>query len=33
MSYSVATLLPRNLDGVFGGSDDTHRRAVINATF
>ena len=33
MSYSISTLLTRNLDDVFGESDPARRRAAIDAIF
>jgi hypothetical protein len=33
MSYSIATLLTRNLHDVFGENDPTHRRAAIDEIF
>ena len=33
MSYSISTLLARNLDEVFGESDRARRRAAINEIF
>jgi hypothetical protein len=33
MSYSISTLLTRNLDDVFGENDVARRRAAINEIF
>ena len=33
MSYSIATLLTRNLHDVFGENDPVHRRAAIDEIF
>jgi hypothetical protein len=33
MSYSISTLLTRNLQDVFGESDPAHRRAAIDEIF
>ena len=33
MSYSISTLLTRNLDDVFGENDPTRRRAAIEEIF
>ena len=33
MSYSISTLLTRNLNDVFGESDPTRRRAAIDEMF
>jgi hypothetical protein len=33
MSHSIATLLPRNLDDVFGEGEGARRRTAIDATF
>ena len=33
MSYSISTLLTRNLDDVFGENDPTRRRAAIDEIF
>lgn len=33
MSYSISTLLLRNLDDVFGGIDPMRRRAAIDDIF
>ena len=33
MSYSISTLLTRNLHDVFGENDPARRRAAINAIF
>jgi hypothetical protein len=33
MSYSISTLLTRNLDDVFGENDPTRRRAAIADIF
>jgi len=33
MSYSISTLLTRNLHEVFGGTDPARRRAAINEIF
>jgi hypothetical protein len=33
MSYSIATLLPRNLQGVFGENDPARRRAAVQEPY
>ena len=33
MSYSISTLLTRNLDDVFGENDPARRRAAIDEIF